>query len=157
MEEYFRAGSVAGTIWPANMGNPFVTSLLHDKVAKMLSIDEDKMDIMLESLPASVFKTMIPAYSYPNQENDINAFAVAVYLVASDKLPEETVYEVTKAFFDNHEHFSIVHSSAAEWTLESTIEGNVAIPFHPGAIKYFEEKGLWTEELQSKQDSLLKK
>jgi len=64
--------------------------------------------------------------------------------VCPESLPEETAYAITKAVFDNVDTLRSAVKSAKDTTLESTAKfiGKTAIPFHPGAIRFFKEKGL---------------
>jgi TRAP transporter TAXI family solute receptor len=58
--------------------------------------------------------------------------------------PEELAYKATKAVFENLETLRAAVKPAKDTTLESTAKfiGKAAIPFHPGAVKFFKEKGL---------------
>ncbi len=68
-------------------------------------------------------------------------------------MPDDTVYKVTKVLFDNIDEFHGFHAAAKEWTLSEAIEPPT-IPYHPGAIRYFEEKKAWTDALQKHQAAL---
>ena len=68
-------------------------------------------------------------------------FGVFATIVASADLAEATAYVVTKAVFDNFDEFKRSHPALANINKESMLVGN-AVPFHPGAIRYFRESGL---------------
>ncbi len=69
-------------------------------------------------------------------------FGVLATVVASADMPEVAIaYTITKAVFDNFEDFKKLHPAIANITKESMLQGNT-VPFHPGAMKYFKEKGL---------------
>jgi TRAP-type uncharacterized transport system substrate-binding protein len=72
-----------------------------------------------------------------------------------DKDPE-IVYGVVKAIFDHPEEFIDTHPAAKYWVLKHRPVAP-AVPYHDGAIKYFKEKGLWTNEAQAYQQKMLKK
>lgn len=55
-------------------------------------------------------------------------------------MPESLVYEVTKTVMENQERMQQVHGSAKE-TLPQNLEHNALIPWHPGAVRWFEENG----------------
>jgi hypothetical protein len=83
----------------------------------------------------------IPANTYKGQERDISTPAVMAMLVARADLPEDLVYKFTKAIFDNLGQFHAAHAAAKQLKLESALIG-MPIPLHPGAAKFFKEKGI---------------
>ncbi len=64
--------------------------------------------------------------------------------VAPESMPEELAYNITKAVFDNLETLHASVKAAKDTTLENSARfvGKTAIPYHPGAVKFFTEKGL---------------
>lgn len=89
------------------------------------------------------FYTMerIPANTYRGQERDVTTPAVMAMMVARSDLPEELVYKFTKAIFDNLPQFHAAHAAAKSLTLQTSQNG-MPIPLHPGAEKFFKEKGI---------------
>lgn len=83
----------------------------------------------------------IPANTYKYQTEPYETVAVQALLIADAKLPEELVYEITKAIFENLDEIKAAHSAAEGMSLETALDG-IAIKLHPGAEKYFKEKGL---------------
>jgi TRAP transporter TAXI family solute receptor len=72
-------------------------------------------------------------------------------------LSEETVYAIMKAVYEHPNDLKAIHRMAGTWTLDRAVRTLQVIPFHPGAIKYYKEKGVWTEKLEAKQKELLSK
>jgi TRAP transporter TAXI family solute receptor len=66
---------------------------------------------------------------------------VVNYLVTHEGVKEETVYQMTKAVFDSLPDLAAAHAAARSIKLESALEG-MPLPLHPGAARYFKEKGL---------------
>lgn len=66
-------------------------------------------------------------------------------LAVSADLSEDTVYKMTKILFENVDQLRAVHQKAQLISLETALDG-MSIPLHPGAIKYYEEKGLSVPE-----------
>jgi TRAP transporter TAXI family solute receptor len=83
----------------------------------------------------------IPAKTYTGQDVDVKTAAVMNFLVTHEGAPEKLVYEMTKAVFDNLPELASAHSAGKAITLKGALDG-MAIPLHPGAAKYFREKGL---------------
>jgi uncharacterized protein len=86
-------------------------------------------------------KAMIPGKMYKGTDNPQPSFGVLATVVASADMPEATAYTITKAVFDNFDDFKKLHPAIANITKEGMLAGNT-VPFHPGALKYFKEKGL---------------
>ena len=86
-------------------------------------------------------KASVPGRMYKGSDQAQAAFGVFATVVVSADLPESTAYLVTKAVFDNFEEFKLSHPALADISKESMLLGNTA-PFHPGAIRYFRERGL---------------
>jgi TRAP transporter TAXI family solute receptor len=80
--------------------------------------------------------------AYPGMATDNKAAAVANILIAHEKMSEQTAYTIVKTIFDKQPDLVAVHKVAAEIKLESQKASSSPVPFHPGAIKYFKEKGI---------------
>jgi TRAP transporter TAXI family solute receptor len=79
---------------------------------------------------------------YPGQDKD-NAIAVVQnILVANAKMADKVAYDIVKTFIERRDELVAVHAEAASITLENQSPKNSPIPWHPGAVKYFAEKGI---------------
>jgi len=103
----------------------------------IIPIASDKIDALIEKYPYYA-KDSIPAGTY-GIEADTETVAVQAMLAVSSELDEDTVYDITKAIFENTD--KIAHAKGEFVTAESAVVG-IGIDFHPGAAKYFKEKGL---------------
>ena len=84
----------------------------------------------------------IPSITYPGMSGDVEAIAVANVLVAHAEMTDELAYRITQALFEHHSELAAVHPEAAKLALETAVTGST-VPFHPGAIRYYEEQGVW--------------
>ena len=84
---------------------------------------------------------VIPADTYPNQPRDIDTIAHPTLLVVRADIPDDVVYKVTKAIFDNLDALHEIHQATREVTLDSALIG-LGAPLHPGAARYYREQGL---------------
>jgi len=76
-------------------------------------------------------------------------------MVASAHLNDETAYEIVKTLFEHYEKLHPIHAWLSEYTPERMFDPNPPLPYHPGAVKFYKEKGLWTDELEKiQQDNL---
>lgn len=84
---------------------------------------------------------LIPAGTYPGQTADINTVAQPNFLAANADLPEENVYQITKAIFENLAFLQAIHPATQEMALETALNG-LPLPLHPGALRYYQEVGI---------------
>ncbi len=82
----------------------------------------------------------IPAGMY-NNDKDIQTFGVGATFVSSTDVPDEVVYVVVKAVFENFDQFKKLHPAFANLKPEEMITDSLSAPLHPGAEKYYKEKG----------------
>ncbi len=83
-------------------------------------------------------KYTVPAGTYNGLDTDAQTVAVKATFIVSNDLSEETVYNLTKAIYENKDSYT--HDKAKEMTLEYAVS-SISVPFHPGADKYFREVG----------------
>ena len=84
---------------------------------------------------------LIPAGTYPGQTEDINTIAQPNFLATTADLPEENVYLITKAIYENLDFLKAIHPATKVMAIEQAIAG-LPVPLHPGAQRYYEEVGV---------------
>lgn len=82
----------------------------------------------------------IPADTYNGVDADTRAIAVKATIAVNNNIPEEEVYNMIKTIFDKQSDLSLAHAKGNELNIEEAPKG-ISIPFHPGAVKYYEELG----------------
>ena len=87
------------------------------------------------------WKTSIPAGSYKSLKADVPTLATATVLVISKSLPDELVYKITKAFWEQHDEILKAHVAWKNVRLKDALAA-ATVPVHPGAMKYYAEKGV---------------
>ena len=107
---------------------------------KILAIDDTMISIMTSKYPF-LAGAVIPANSYKGVTADVKTVAVNAVLIAHPKLSETVVYNMTKALFENQAELAAAHAKGKVLSLQGAATG-VSIPFHPGAAKYYREKGI---------------
>lgn len=83
----------------------------------------------------------VPKGTYPKQDKDVKVIGYATHIVASCKLPADTVYAMTKAMAQNVSSMAAVNKAMAGLTPKGMAE-DIGVPFHPGAAKYYKEAGI---------------
>jgi hypothetical protein len=84
---------------------------------------------------------MIPANTYTGQDKDVPTAAVINYLVTSSAVSDDLAYQMTKLIFESLPELTNSHVAGREIKLETAATGS-PVPLHPGAIRYYKEKGL---------------
>ena len=102
----------------------------------------DATDAMVKKYGPLYVKDVIPARSYPGQDTPNQITTVWNVLVADTKLPEQLAYDIVKTVFERKEDLVRVHAEARNFDFKYQTPGAAVIPFHPGAIRYFTEKGI---------------
>jgi TRAP transporter TAXI family solute receptor len=95
---------------------------------------------ILESYP-EVSNFTIPAGSYAVQTQDDASVAMWNYAVVHRDMPDSLAYEITKLVLENNDRMRQIHAAASATLIENW-ENNGFLPFHPGAIRYYEEQGI---------------
>ena len=105
----------------------------------LISLDDEHISKLMAASP-HYSKAVISSRTY-NTASDIRTVAVGAVLVASKEASEQDVYNIISGIYENLEAITKVHSKGAELDLQSAA-GVTSAPYHPGAAKYFAEKGI---------------
>ena len=108
--------------------------------AKLVSLTGPVIDKLVADKPYYA-KVSIPAGLYPNNPQATSTYGVLATVVASAKTPPETVYQVTKAVFENFDEFKKLHPALANLSPQNMIKDGLSAPLHEGAVRYYKEKG----------------
>ncbi|MEM1420815.1 MAG: TAXI family TRAP transporter solute-binding subunit, partial [Pseudomonadota bacterium] len=122
------------------VGHP--SALTQESLATCDAVLVNATGAEIEKLVAdnSFYRTAtIPAGMYGDNP-DITTFGVGATFVTSAKVPDEVVYTVVKAVFDNFDQFKALHPAFANLTEEEMISDSLSAPLHPGAEKYYKER-----------------
>ena len=108
--------------------------------AKLVPLTGPVIDKLVADKPYYA-KVSIPAGLYPNNPQVTPTYGVLATVVASAKTSPETVYQVTKAVFDNFDEFKKLHPALANLSPQNMIKDGLSAPLHEGAVRYYKEKG----------------
>ncbi len=108
--------------------------------AKLVSLTGPAVDKLVAE--NSFFaKATIPGGLYNNNPQPTTTYGVLATVVSSAKVSDETVYQMVKATFDNFDEFKKLHPALAVLEPKNMIKDGLSAPLHPGAVKYYKEKG----------------
>ena len=136
-------GKIDAAFIVAGAPTPAVTELCTTNDAFLVPIDVDVAAKMMEACPFYT-EYVIPAGSYNGQTEDVKTVTVKATLIVSADADEEAVYNLTRAIFDHTAEIAAENGKGAELSIENATSGMTA-PFHPGAARYFAEKGVTVE------------
>ena len=133
-------GKIDAAFVCAGAPTPAVTDLAVSKGAYLVSIDDEHMEKLLADCPWYA-KLVIPAGTYAGFDTDAATVTVKATLVASTDVSDDVAYTIVKTIFENKDEIIGLHDKGKDLSLEFATEG-IAVPFAPGAAKYFAENGV---------------
>ncbi|MBS3995303.1 MAG: TAXI family TRAP transporter solute-binding subunit [Alkaliphilus sp.] len=130
---------IDGFLFTSGVPNAAIQDTATTSDLKFISIPSDVITKLTEKYPFFTEHT-IPAGTYKGQDSAVNTIAVKATLIVGSEVSEQTVYDITKALFENQPELAAGHAKGKELNLADAVQG-ISIPFHPGAEKYFREVG----------------
>jgi uncharacterized protein len=129
--------------WVGGLPTPAVTDLGATPGLKLKLIDHaEALEPMLSKWGPLYVKDTIPAKTYPGQDAPTQIVTVWNVLVGDAKMSDQQAYDIVKTLFDRKEDLVRVHAEARNFELKNQTDSAAVIPYHPGAKKYFAEKGV---------------
>ena len=119
----------------ANIQDPTTTC-----AAKLVALNNEAVQKLVADNPYYAMAT-IPGGMYANNPDDVETYGVLATLVASANVPDETVYLLVKAVFDNFDEFKSLHPAFANLDPANMVKDGLSAPLHPGAERYYKERG----------------
>ncbi|RRD66204.1 TAXI family TRAP transporter solute-binding subunit [Fretibacterium sp. OH1220_COT-178] len=123
-----------------------VMALAAQKDIDLVAFDEELLDNLVKQFPYFT-KDVVPAGTYKGVDHDTPTPAVMAILVCDATMPDDLVYNIVKAVFENLDELKPVHDKAKLISLETALKG-ASISVHPGAAKYYKEKGMAVPEVR---------
>ena len=108
--------------------------------AKLVPLTGAAVDKLVKQYPFYA-KVDIPGGLYAGHANPTPTYGVLATFVASSKVADATVYELVKAVFENFDDFKKLHPAFAHLDPKQMVTNGISAPIHPGAMKYYKEKG----------------
>jgi len=135
-------GKIDAFFWVGGLPTAGVTDLANTPGTRIKLIDHAVAVAAMNKKYGNLYvEDTIPKETYKGMESDNKQATVMNILVAHEKMDEKTAYNIVKTIFDRRDDLIAVHKEAANFKLENQKASATPIPYHPGAAKYFSEKG----------------
>ena len=129
--------------WSGGIPTAAVTDLAASPGIRIKFIEHDDLVEPLNKKYGPLYvKDIIPAKSYPGQDKDARVATIWNILVTGADTPDQVAYNIVKTMFEKKEDMVRVHKESENFDLKYQTNAAIVIPFHPGAVKYFRERGL---------------
>ena len=129
--------------WVGGIPMAAIANLATTTGVKMKLIDHaDIVDKMNEKYGKLYSKSRIKAGTYPGYKTDSDVAEVWNLIVTGKRMSDEEAYAIVKTLVERKDEIVKVHKEAESFSLDNQVQDRSPIPFHPGALKYFKEKGV---------------
>jgi TRAP transporter TAXI family solute receptor len=128
---------LAATLQSAGLGVASLKDLSTSTDITVVSVPKETVD----KIGPPFVSVVIPAKTYTGQDKDVPTAAVVNYLVTSSAVSDDLAYQMTKLVYESLPELANSHAAGKEIKLETAAAGS-PVPLHPGAIRFFKEKGL---------------
>ncbi|MGY4573974.1 TAXI family TRAP transporter solute-binding subunit [Bradyrhizobium sp. USDA 3256] len=125
------------TLQSAGLGVASLKDLSTSSEITVVAVPKETVD----KIGPPFVSVIIPANTYTGQDKDVPTAAVVNYLVTSSAVSDDLAYQMTKLVYESLPELANAHAAGKEIKLEAAATGS-PVPLHPGAIRYYKEKGL---------------
>jgi uncharacterized protein len=136
-------GKIDAFFWVGGLPTAAVTDLANTPGTKIKMVDHADAVAAMNKKHGNLYVEDVIAKSvYKGMDTDNKQATVMNILVAHENMDDKTAYNIVKTIFDKRDDLIAVHKEAMNFKLESQKQAASPVPFHPGAVKYFAEKGI---------------
>jgi TRAP transporter TAXI family solute receptor len=125
------------TLQSAGLGVASLKDLSTSSEISVVAVPKEVVD----KIGPPFVSVVIPANTYTGQDKDVPTAAVVNYLVTSSAVSDDLAYQMTRLVYESLPELANAHAAGKEIKLETAANGS-PVPLHPGAIRYYKEKGL---------------
>lgn len=140
MAEKMKNGQLDAVSWFGGVPLSALMDLCQSREVNWLQADETALSALIKKSPV-YFIAKMPANTYPKQTEAVTTLAYRHSFVCRADVSEELVYTMMKIVFDNLDRLSTIHHGWKVTNFKDALQ-SMTIPLHPGAIRYYREKGL---------------
>lgn len=139
-KESLKDGKIDAAFIVAGAPTTAITELATTNGVYLVNINGALQEKILKECPYYA-PYVIPAGTYPKQDEDVETITIEATVIVSDKLEDDAVYALTAAIFDHADEITAENAKGAELNLESATSVT-DVPYHAGAAKYYAEHGI---------------
>ena len=137
--EGLKDGKIDAAFVVAGAPTPAVVDLCTTKGAYLVSLDDEHVEKLM-GISGAYSKTLIPGGTYEGIDEDVVTVGVKATIIANEDVTEDEAYAIVSTIFEGKDAITEAHAKGAELDLEYA--STCGLPYHPGAAKYFAEKGI---------------
>lgn len=138
--DYLKDGRIDAAFYTVGVGASAIVDTAISVDTVIVPIEAEKAKALAKKYPF-YSEAKVPAGAYKGTDKEVPTVAVLAILVARAEMDADLAYRITKAMFENLKTIETAHAKGKEVKLETAVKG-MPIPLHPGAEKYYKEKGL---------------
>ena len=136
-------GKIDAFFWVGGLPTAGVTDLANTPGTKIKMVDHAEVVAPMNKKYGNLYvEDVISKDIYRGMDTDNKQATVMNILVAHETMDDKTAYNIVKTIFDKRDDLIAVHKEAMNFKLSNQTNAATPIPFHPGAIKYYAEKGI---------------
>jgi TRAP transporter TAXI family solute receptor len=136
-------GKIEAFSWVGGLPTAGVTDLASTPGVTIQMIDHaEAIPAMVKKYGNLYYADVIPKDTYKGMAADNKIASIANVLVASADMSDDTAYKIVKTILEKRDELKLVHKAAGEIVASNQKNAATPVPFHPGALKYFKEKGI---------------
>jgi TRAP transporter TAXI family solute receptor len=140
--EALKDGKIDAAFVVAGAPTPAVVDLATTKGCYLIGLDDAHVE-KLQAISSAYAKSVIPAGTYEGIDEDITTVGVKATIIANGQVSDDEAYAIVSTIFENVPAITEAHAKGAELDVEYA--SSCGLPYHPGAAKYFAEKGIEVE------------
>ena len=133
-------GNLVASLITAGAPTSSITELANARDVRIVPLVGPEIEALRKKQPYYAM-VQLPANTYKGLAAPVDTLAVMAIWATHDGISDQMAYEVTKALFENTETLGMVHPKGKEISLKTALQ-SISIPLHPGAEKYYREKGV---------------
>jgi uncharacterized protein len=139
--DLIRNRQIDGAWIQAGLPTASISDICSTAGGRLVSMDEDLISNLRAKYPW-YNRGVIPAGTYAGQTQDVITTSITITVFVDQSVPDDIVYQMTKVMYENLDSLKLTHSALKETTLEGAVQNIANLPLHPGAEKYYREKGV---------------
>lgn len=140
----FKAKQLDAFIYVTGMPAVGITDLSTTEKFRFISLDDEVIEKAANGEAPGIFPYTLEAGFYDQQEEEVKSVAINAQLIVNKDFPDDLAYKFAKNMSENWETIAESHPAGEEWAqTEELLFRGAIVPFHKGAVEYYEEVGIW--------------